>query len=576
VLRTLSIKNFALIDELEVEFGPGLNVITGETGAGKSIIVGALGLILGERADSTAVRAGAEKAVVEGIFTAPGDRKVAAVLERNGIDPGEELILRRELSAKGQSRAFINDTPATIAVLKEVGDLLVDIHGQHDHQSLLRVETHRVMLDDFGRLGSLAGEFGTAYREAAAARAALVGLRAREEELRERRSLVEFQLSEIDAVGPEAGEEDRLEQELTILENSEKLFAATERLYAALYDGENAVHDRLVLARNELEDLVEIDPSFAQARDEAASASAIVDELAKFIQSYNSRIEYNPERLEEIRDRLGALALLRKKYGGSLDAVVERRGALAAELSLADNFEAETARASARLEECVARASEIAQRLSQKRRETGKQIGSSIVGQLRDLGMPHASFETSIVNRETAGEGSLVRLGRTWYEATENGMDAVEFHVSANKGEEPKPLARVASGGEISRIMLAMKMILARSDRLPLLIFDEIDSGVSGRVARSVGESMKKLSQYHQMISITHLPQIAGCADIHYVVEKTEEKKRTVTSMKKLDPEGRVREVAKLMSGAEITGAALNTARELIDSNDRPQKGKKK
>jgi len=575
VLRTLSIKNYALIERLEVEFGPGLNVITGETGAGKSIIVGALGLILGERADTTAVRAGADKAVVEGIFTAPGDRKVAELLARNGIEAGEELILRRDLGAKGQSRAFINDTPATIAVLREIGNLLVDIHGQHDHQSLLRVESHREMLDDFGRLGSLAGEFRTAYDEAAAARTALLELRAREEELRERRSLVEFQLSEIDEVGPEAGEEDRLEQELTILENSEKLFAATERLYAALYEGENAVHDRLVLARNELEDLAEIDPSFTAARDEAASASAIIDELAKFIQSYNSRVEYNPERLEEIRDRLGALTLLRKKYGGSLDAVVSRRAVLAEELALAENFDAETGRAEIRLKECVARASAIAQRLSQKRRETGKQIGSAIIGQLVDLGMPHASFETSVETREAGENGSLVRLGRTWYEASVHGMDFVEFHVSANRGEEPKPLAKVASGGEISRIMLAMKMILAKSDRLPLLIFDEIDSGVSGRVARAVGESMKKLSQYHQIISITHLPQIAGCADAHYVVLKSEEGKRTLTSMTRLDPEGRVREVAKLMSGVEITGAALKSARELIDTADQPSKGKK-
>ncbi len=575
MLRILSIKNYALIEQLEVEFGPGLNVITGETGAGKSIIVGALGLVLGERADATAVRAGTDKAVVEGIFTATGDRKVSDLLARHGIDAGEELILRRDVSAKGQSRAFINDTPATIAVLKEVGDFLVDIHGQHDHQSLLRVESHRAMLDDFGRLGSLAGEFGAEYTAASAARAALLELRAREEQLKERRSLVEFQLSEIDAVGPEAGEEDRLEQELTILENSEKLFAATERLYSALYEGEGAIHDRLVLARNELEDLAEIDPSFAPARDEAASATAIIDELAKFIQSYNSRVEYNPERLEDIRDRLGALTLLRKKYGGSLDAVVAKRGELADELALADNFEAETARAGVHLEECVKRTSAVAQRLSQKRRETGRQIGSAIVAQLVDLGMPHASFETSVANREAVGEGSLVRMGRTWYEATVHGMDFVEFHVSANRGEEPKPLAKVASGGEISRIMLAMKMILAKSDRLPLLIFDEIDSGVSGRVARAVGESMKKLSAYHQIISITHLPQIAGCADAHYVVQKSEEGKRTVTSMTRLEPEGRVREVAKLMSGAEVTGAALESARELIGATGTAPKRKK-
>lgn len=568
MLRTLSIKNFALIEHLEVGFGPGLNIITGETGAGKSILIGALGLILGERADATSVRTGSEKAVVEGVFTAPGDRRVTPLLGSHQIDAGDELILRRELGAGGQSRAFVNDTPATLAVLREIGDLLVDLHGQHDHQSLLRIESHRVMLDDFGRLDALVEEFGSAWREASAAKTALEDLRAREEQLKERRSLVEFQLGEIDAVGPETGEEDRLERELTIQGNSEKLFSATERLYGALYEGENAVHDRLILARNELEDLARIDPSFSAARDEAASATAIVDELAKFIRSYNSRIEFSPERLEEIRDRLGALALLRKKYGGSLDAVVARRDALAAELELADNIEAETARAADRLNDRISRASAAAERLSHKRRETGKTICAAVIEALGELGMTNAVFETSIVNRETAENRSLVRLGSRWYEANERGMDFVEFHVSANRGEKPRPLAKVASGGEISRIMLAMKMILAKSDRLPLLIFDEIDSGVSGRAARAVGESMRKLSHFHQIIAITHLPQIAGCADTHYVVEKKEERKRTLTSMKKLDPAGRVTEVAKLMSGAEVTGAALESARELIDQKN--------
>ena len=447
MLRHLSIKNYALIDQLDVAFGTGLNIITGETGAGKSIIIDALGLILGERADATSVRQGTEKAVVEGMFAVSGNAHVGRFLAGHDIDAGEELILRREVNAKGQGRAFINDTPATLAVLKEAGELLVDLHGQHEHQSLLRPGTHLALLDEYGRLGALAGEFAEAYTDGVKTRSALRGLRSREAGLRERRSLVGFQLGEIDAVGPEPDEEQRLERELTVLENSEKLFSATERLYRALYDGENALHDGLVLARNELEDLAAIDPSFADAHREASSAAAIVDELAKFIQSYNSRIEFNPGRLEEIRDRLGALTLLRKKYGGSLQAVIAKRAELAGELSLSENFEEEAGKLEEQLAACVVRASEIAGRLSNKRREVGKKVAAAVVTELRTLGIPNAAFEAVVTNRAGNGADSLVRLGKEWFTADATGMDVVEFHVSANAGQDPRPLTKVASGG---------------------------------------------------------------------------------------------------------------------------------
>ncbi len=569
MLRHLSIKNYALIDQLDVAFGSGLNIITGETGAGKSIIIDALGLILGARADASSVRQGTEKAVVEGVFAVAGNAHVERFLADNDIESGDELILRREVSTKGQGRAFINDTPATLAILKEAGEMLVDLHGQHEHQSLLRPGTHLALIDEYGRLGALAGEFAAAYADGVNTRSALRDLRSRREELRDRRSLVEFQLGEINAVGPEPDEEQRLERELTVLENSEKLFSATERLYRSLYEGESALHDGLVLARNELEDLAGIDPSFAEAHREASSAAAIVDELAKFIQSYNSRIEFNPGRLEEIRDRLGALTLLRKKYGGSLQTVIARCAELAAELALSENFDEEAAKLAHQLEACVVRASEIAGRLSNKRREAGKKVATAVVAELRTLGIPNAAFEAVVTNRPGREEDSLIRLGKEWFTADATGMDVLEFHVSANAGQEPRPLTRVASGGEISRIMLALKMILAKSDRLPLLVFDEIDSGVSGRVAQAVGESMKRLSQFHQVVAITHLPQIAGCADSHYVVEKTEKRDRTTTGMRLVDTDESVREVAKLMSGAEVTDAALESAKVLIHSKNR-------
>ncbi len=565
MLTRLTIKQYALIEELSVDFESGLNIITGETGAGKSIIIDALGLILGERADADAVRKGAEKAVVEGLFAVAGNRKLRALLESHELDTSDELIVRREITAKGQSRAFVNDTPVTLAVLREVGDLMVDLHGQHEHQSLLRSETHIDMVDDFAGLEGLVREFETAYHAVRASQREHRELRSREAQLREKSSLYEFQAAEIDAVAPRAGEEDDLEAELLILENAEKLYAATERLHQMLYEGENAVHDQLVIARNELENLAAIDKAFDEHRAEAASAAAIVDEIAKFVQQYNSRIEFQPGRLDEIRDRLGAIALLKKKYGGSLEAVLAHRETIGRELALAENFDEELSRVATRIDAERDAASAIAVRLSTKRNEAAKKIGAAVVKALAELGIAHGVFETRITYRTAdAKEDAVIRVGREWRDATPKGMDVLEFHLSTNIGEDPKPLAKVASGGEVSRVMLAMKMILAKSDRLPLLVFDEIDVGVSGRIAQAVGRSMKKLSQFHQLIAITHMPQIAGLADNHVVVEKIEEKKRSYTRVRKLELEERVAEVAKLLSGDEVTGAGLKSARELM------------
>jgi DNA repair protein RecN (Recombination protein N) len=565
MLKTLSIKNYALIEELNVEFERGLNIITGETGAGKSIIIDALSLVLGERAETETVRKGAEKAVVEAVLEVAGNAKLASLLAGHEIDPGDELILRREVSVKGQSRSFINDTPVPTAVLKQAGDLLVDLHGQHEHQSLLRAETHCDLLDSYGGLEGMVEEFARPYRDAQTLLAQLHDLRAKEHSLMERRALYEFQIKEIDLTGPRSGEEEELERELVILENSERLFTATEELYQMLYEGDNAVHDQLILARNELENLSTIDPSFEEPRREAASATAIVDELTKFIQQYNSKIEFDPERLEQIRDRLGNLTVLKKKYGGSLEAVIRHREHIGKEYDLANNFQTEIASLEKRLELLRAECTRINERLSAKRHEVAKKLSKAIVGHLAELGIARALFETMITSRPARDDRSaVVRSGRDYLEATPRGADCVEFHISTNPGEDPKPLVKVASGGEISRIMLALKMILAKSDRLPLLVFDEIDVGISGRIGQAVGQSLKKLSQFHQVVSITHLPQIAGFADRHFVVEKSNVRGRSLTQMRPLEFEERVREVAKLISGADVTERGIESARELM------------
>jgi DNA repair protein RecN (Recombination protein N) len=571
MLKTLLIKNYALIEEVEVEFESGLNIITGETGAGKSILIDALSLVLGERASSEVIRRGAEKAVVEAVFGISGNKRVNNFVESQDLEHSTDLILRREISAKGHNRCFINDTPVALSVLQSAGDLLVDLHGQHDHQSLLRTETHIDLLDDFGGLAGLKEEYVASYNRLTALFSFMEELQAKERQLRERKDLYEFQIQEIDALSPQRGEEDALERELKILENSEKLFEATSSLHQMLYEGEQAVYDQLVLARNQLEDLARIDASFEEIKNECASAVAIVSEVSKFIQSYNSKVEFNPERLEQIRDRLGKLALLKKKYGGSVDAVIEHRDKIGQEFALAENFEGEIKKLMENIEVERRACSAAAQRLSGKRREHVGKINNSVAAELAKLGISNARFDVKIENHPIGKSNgasqparAYVKLGREFFEATLKGIDGVEFHISTNLGEDLKPLVKVASGGEISRVMLALKSILAKSERLPLLIFDEIDVGVSGRIAVSVGKSLKTLSQFHQVVAITHLPQIAGLADTHFVVEKVEREKRTKTRLRKLELEERVREVAKLMSGTQVTEAGLKGARELM------------
>jgi DNA repair protein RecN (Recombination protein N) len=570
VLKSLYIKSHVLIDEVEVGFHSGLNVLTGETGAGKSTILEALSLILGDRASADVVRKGSEKAVVEGTFNVAGNNKVKKLLGENQIELSDDLLIRREVSVKGQSRCFLNDTPATLSVLGAVGDLLVDLHGQHQHQSLLRVETHIDMLDEFGGTGSVLSEFQRSFGELQLRIGELRELRQRELALKEKRDLYEFQLKEIDAVSPRAREEDELERELRILENAEKLYESTTQLYGLLYESENSLRDQLAAVVKTLEGLISIDGTFEDSLKEASSAEAIIDEMAKTFHGYRSRIEFSPEKLEQVRERLGNLSLLKKKYGKSVEAILEHRDRIAKEISLAENFETAIAELRGKIAEEQKKCSDLAERLSEKRKETAKRLNKAIMEELAVLGIPNASFEVRIENKTLDETGievesiAHVRVGKKRYETTAKGIDLVEFFITTNIGEDLKPLAKVASGGEISRIMLALKTVLAKSERLPLLIFDEIDIGISGRIAQAVGMSLKNLSKSHQIIVITHLPQIAGAADHHYIVEKVEEKGRAFTQIRELKADERVREVARLMSGEKVTEAGMKGAKELM------------
>jgi DNA repair protein RecN (Recombination protein N) len=566
MLRSLYIRDYVLIKELEVAFDSGLNIITGETGAGKSILIGALKLMLGERASSEVIRSGASKAVVEGAFDEADTPRLRALLEEHAIEPQPTLIVRREVTPS-QSRAFVNDTPATAQLLRTVAGNLIDLHGQHEHQSLLRTETHLELLDNFGGLGSLLRSYRQRYEAVAGLMQERAELVARERDLRQQKELFGFQIEEIDGVNPLAGEDEELEAECRILENAERLFDATAQLFERLYESDEALHDQLVVARNELQDLARIDRDFEEVLGEVRSAQIIVAEVATFLQHYNARIEFNPERLEAIRQRLGALDHLKRRYGGTLEAVRAYRQDIGHQYALAADFEGAIARLSQQVEAMQADLSAEAQRLSAKRHAVARRIEQAIVAELDRLGMPGSRFEVRFTTRpDPEGWIALPVAGRPpeRYAAFPTGLDLVEFYITTNRGEEPKPLVRVASGGEVSRIMLALKTILAKSDRLPILVFDEIDVGISGTVARKVGESMHALAQYHQIIAITHLPQVAALGDVHFVVEKHVEDDRTRTRIRRLEDDERAAAIATLISGDTFTEAALESARELM------------
>ena len=571
MLRSLYVRDYALIEELDVEFGSGLNIITGETGAGKSILIGALNMILGERANTDVVRQDAKKAIIEGIFDEADTERIRGVLEENQIetDPLPRIILRRQITDRG-SRAFINDTPATLDVMRTVASEVIDLHGQHEHQSLLRTETHLRMLDSFGGLGGLVQHYRKQYERVADLVEERDELAARERELRQQKELYEFQIQEIDEVDPKEGEEEELQAERRVLENAEQLYASTSGLYEMLYESEEAVHDQLVVARNELQDLARIDDAFEEQLEEIKSAQIIVSELANFLQDYNAHIEFDPERLNAIRERITELERLKRKYGGSLEAVLEHRKEIGEQYELAEDFEGNLERLELEIEQAQETLSDAALRLSSKRREVADRIEDAIVRELGELGMPDSQFEVRFTHKEDP-EGWIRTDEDTTYRAYSNGMDRVEFYISTNVGVDPMPLTDVASGGEISRIMLALKQILAKSERLPILVFDEIDTGISGDMARRVGESMHDLARYHQIITITHLPQIAALGDVHFKVEKVVEDERTKTTIRRLDEEEQAAQVATLISGADITDAALENARELMAAGRREE-----
>lgn len=567
MLKSLEIKDYALIEHIQTEFDKGLNIITGETGAGKSILIDAMSLLLGQRASTEVVRKGAQKSFVEGIFDVEGNKKVKAILEENDIEFQPELIIRREISLKGSNRCFINDSPVQLQVIKEVGDLLVDIHGQHEHQSILRVETHINFLDEFANTASLLEEYRTLYRKLNNRVSDLRRLKESEKSLREKKDIYEFQIREIDSINPTPDEDEQIINELNILENSEKLLGLSEEIYNLLYEGENSVNDLLGEIRNKLSQLAQIDKELSESESEFETAVSLLKELASTVRKYRSKIDVDPAEVEAKRERLGSLNMLKKKYGGTLHSVLSHREKIGKEFELAENFSEEIEKAESEIAYLRKSTGDSAKVLSEKRKKASGKVESEVKKSLSHLGIADAVFKVKTENIISDNSSDSVIVDNNKYLADENGIDKVEFFISTNPGEDVKPLIKVASGGEVSRIMLSLKSILAKSDKLPLLIFDEIDTGVSGRIAQKVGTALKELASFHQIIAITHLPQIAAQADHHFTVEKSVHNDRVVSSIKKLSENERVTEVAKLLSGEKVTQESIKGAKQLMNFN---------
>ncbi len=565
MLRSLYIKNYALIDEFTVQFTPGLNIITGETGAGKSIILGAFGLLLGDRASSDMVRAGADKTIVEAEFDFLSDRELSEFFAENEIESQDVLVIRREVTQRGTSRGFVNDSPVSTQVMKSLGEILVDLHGQHEHQSLLRSATHIQMLDDFAGLEATVSDFRILRNALTRLLAEISEMRSRKTKADEEQELHSFQLREINAVNPIEGEDEAIEARLKVLENAEELQGAASSIHELLYDGEESATEKLGMVREQLTRLTPVDPTLEEPLNEAKSALVIVTELSRWFSDYAGRISLDSSELAELRERAQGIQRLKKKFGGTLAAVLEKKREIEEKLSFEEEFEQRILSKESELAEIRPRLSRSAIKLSKARTEQAKKLEPQIEAILKELGIEHAQFKVEI-EQQTARSDEPLALSIDGKTVLSNGrgIDTVEFFISTNAGETPKPLTRVASGGEVSRIMLALKTVLAKADRMPLLIFDEIDIGISGRVAQRVGRAMKTLSEDHQTIAITHLAQIAACGDSHYLAEKSSAKGVTSSHLKQLSDKEHVEEVARLISGDVLSSGALDNARSLI------------
>ncbi len=556
MLQELHIKDLAIIDDLNLSFQKGFTVFTGETGAGKSIIVDAIELVLGDRASADLIRNGSDEARVETLFDISGMDRMEDVLSDAGIGAKDVLLIRRIIHRSGRNRIFINGSLSTLMTLSEIGRYLIDICGQSEHQSLTRTEEHIDILDAFGGLESLREEMSSSYRRLLKIRKEFEEFKGSAELSAQERELMEFQLKEIESVDPKVGEDEELEGELEVLKNAENIRHTLFEGEGTLYSEEGSVVERISGLVKGLDELGGVDSELGELARRLESAYYELEDVAATLRQKADTIEADPERLRDVTERLDAINTLKRKYGGSIEEVLKRRDFIKQTLSSTVNLELELERLRTELARAEEEAQIVADSLGEARKKAARELEGAIEGELEELGMKGVSFNVELKRDKTA-DGK--------YRLTEKGAEHVVFLISTNPGEKVKPLHRIASGGELSRIMLAIKSLISLG-RVPTLIFDEIDTGIGSTMAQVVARRLKKVSKTHQVLCITHMPQIAAYADSHLLVSKVSTSDgRTVTRVKRLEGEERIKHIATMLGGTTPTETTLKHARELLD-----------
>ena len=555
MLKFLAIENFALIDQLEVEFLPGLNVITGETGSGKSILVDAVGLLAGERASQEMVRQGYEKARVEGIFHLSSEHPAFSSLLDAGIPlENDELIVRREITVSGNNKVFINNVLVPLGTLGEIGTLLADIHGQHEQQHLLRPSVQAEFLDAFCDNGSLLEQVIECFHQLSRIRSEISRVEATEQENLQRLDTLEFQIADIRKLQLKPGLDVELEEERRLLASAEKRAQSSQRAYRALYEEERSSLSLLHDVEKDLEELSVLDPAQESLGVQLRELRYRLEEIAFQLRDYCHDIEFDPARLEAVEERLAEIRKARRRYGDSVDEILAYLEGIQQEVDDLADRESRNEELKRQEETLASAYLDLARRLSQRRQRGAKKLGRQVERELADLNMESALFTIQLTSDED--------------HITEMGMDQIQFLISANPGEDPQPIAKIASGGELSRTILALKSILTLEDYSKTLVFDEVDTGIGGRVASCIGERLARLAADHQVFCVTHLPQIASYASQHFHVDKQHSAQRTIVSIARLRQEDRVEEIARMMAGRSMTATTRAHASELLEKAD--------
>lgn len=549
MLRFLTIKNFAVISELHLEFDHGLNVFTGQTGAGKSILIEALGFLLGARGSLEWLRTGADKLEVGGVFDS---KDISGDIRSKFKISGPAFSIRRELDGSGKTRTFIQDQSATASILAEAGEGLVDFHGQHEHQSLLKPSVQMEMLDGFGGLQSLRVRVLEAYRRWSALEKERQGLQLSDDERLRRLDLYGFQLREIEESNPKPGEEEEIEAALPRLKNAERIRALSSQAHQALYDQEDSTQETLLKAQRALEELIRLDAGLEPEMQSLTQARTLIQDVASRLSSYRDQAGASPAQLDDMLSRLDRLAKLRKKYGPALQDVLVYRDRIKGELALLEDSSARTQDIEAALSQAVKELDRLCAELHKARLTAATKLASKVSAELKGLGMLQARFSASVETEEG-------RRGPT-------GADEVEFLIAPNPGEPLKPIKSIASGGELSRVMLALKTVHAKMDKVPVLVFDEVDTGVGGEVGLAVGRRLFELGKTHQVLCVTHLPQVASYAGRHFEVVKDVSAGRTFTRVDRLDADKRLEILARMLGGREATATSRRHAQELLEA----------